>query len=264
MFRCTFTLSKSVLVTGSTKGLGNSLATKFIQNDNYNHVYVHGSSQKTVFKALEDLYEKFGSNIAKKQVTGIVCDFGLNENIDKIPLYSIKLKKQMKVENLVNFENFLKDNPIDEVVINHAITQEKLFVQLKNEDINRIMNINSTSYLQLARGLLNIWLKTNLRSKKSKKITTIGSILNNYTKPEIKGNSVYAMSKRNVEFLSDILNLEYGSKFPWLEIFHFNIPLLRDSSLVTNKTMLDSMDVASDTVDAVAQKVYVAITISRV
>lgn len=252
MFRYNRVLNRSILITGSTKGLGNCLAKKFVQNDNYDTIFIHGSSSNTVTNALSKVVKDDG-NSKPKNVIGVVCDFGLSNNQDDIPV-SLILPGDEDYTKVENFKQFFKQYPVDDLVLNHAVSQEKLFIRLKNDEINKILNINIISVLQLANTVLNTWMRA--KTKHTKTLTTVGSILNDFQEPKIKGNSIYAMSKKNVQMLSQYLYLEYGKQFPWLKLFHHNIPLLSDSSLVTNKTLLEKMDVKQDSIGNVADRIY--------
>lgn len=254
MFRYNKILNRSILITGSTKGLGNNLARRFIKNEKYDTLFIHGSSKETVTNSLTKILQEH-NNLQNKYVIGVVCDFGLGNDQDNLSVELIDLKKN-QFYKLDNFKSFLQQYPLDDIILNHAISQEKLFIKLNNIEINKILNINIISYLQLANSVLNNWLIKNLKTKNIKTITTIGSILNDFEKQEIKGNSIYAMSKKNVEMLSQVLSLEYGSRYKWLKIMHHNIPLLSDSSLVSNKVLLEKMNVKEDTIENVSKNIY--------
>lgn len=254
MFRYNKILNRSILITGSTKGLGNNLARRFIKNEKYDTLFIHGSSNETVTNSLTKILQEH-NNLQNKYVIGVVCDFGLGNDQDNLSVELIDLKKN-QFYKLDNFKSFLQQYPLDDIILNHAISQEKLFIKLNNIEINKILNINIISYLQLANSVLNNWLIKNLKTKNIKTITTIGSILNDFEKQEIKGNSIYAMSKKNVEILSQVLSLEYGSRYKWLKIMHHNIPLLSDSSLVSNKVLLEKMNVKEDTIENVSKNIY--------
>ncbi|KAL6929049.1 hypothetical protein ACO0SA_002385 [Hanseniaspora valbyensis] len=254
MFRYNKILNRSILITGSTKGLGNNLARRFIKNEKYDTLFIHGSSKETVTNSLTKILQEH-NNLQNKHVIGVVCDFGLGNDQDNLVVELIDLNKN-QFYKLDNFKSFLQQYPLDDIILNHAISQEKLFIKLNNIEINKLLNINIISYLQLANSVLNNWLIKNLKTKNIKTITTIGSILNDFEKQEIKGNSIYAMSKKNVEMLSQVLSLEYGSRYKWLKIMHHNIPLLTDSSLVSNKVLLEKMNVKEDTIENVSKKIY--------
>lgn len=252
MFRYNRVLNRSILITGSTKGLGNCLAKKFIENDTYDTIYIHGSSTNTVNNALSEIGKEYCIS-KQKNIIGIACDFGLGNNQDDISITLTCLTDDNYIK-VGNFKQFFKQYPIDDLVLNHAISQEKLFIKLKNNEINKILNINIISVLQLANIVLNAWMRG--RTKHTKTLTTVGSILNDFQEPKIKGNSIYAMSKKNIEILSQYLHLEYGKQFPWLKVLHYNPPLLSDSSLVTDKTLLEKVGVEHDSIGNVADKIY--------
>lgn len=144
---------------------------------------------------------------------------------------------------------------LDEIILNHAISKDSLIYNIKKQDVQSTFNVNIISYIDLTSNLLNVWFKENLRKKQDKKIITIGSILNDQ-RINIKGNMVYAMTKKNVEMLSEYIRLEYSKRYPWLKTEHYNIPFLIDTNLVANKQLLNEVGVDKDSVDNVSRRIF--------
>jgi len=70
-------MSKTIVITGSTKGIGYGLAEEFLKRGH--NVVVSGRNQDTVDKALATLSEKYKDN-----VTGCICDVTRPEDHEKL------------------------------------------------------------------------------------------------------------------------------------------------------------------------------------
>lgn len=255
MFNKTSVLNKNILITGSSKGLGQALGKRIITDgklqEKYQHLIIHGSSKDSLTNGLLTMNKLKEKNI---KITGIVIDFDKPE-LNQIEEYEINDNEISLLKNHKNLKDFFKESMLDEIILNHAISKDSLIYNIKKQDVQSTFNVNIISYIDLTSNLLNVWFKENLRKKQDKKIITIGSILNDQ-RINIKGNMVYAMTKKNVEMLSEYIKLEYSKRYPWLKTEHYNIPFLIDTNLVANKQLLNEVGVDKDSVDNVSRRIF--------
>lgn len=252
MFKLSPILNKNILITGSSKGLGHALGKRILTEDGltkkYTHLIIHGSSKNSLTNGLINL-NKIANG--KVKISGIVVNFNKAET-EQFDEYVIQDNETVLMKSHNTMKDFFKSSNIDEIILNHAVSKDSLIYNIKKEDVDATFNVNIISYINIVSDLLNVWFKQNLRMKADKKIITIGSILNEKDM-SIKGNMVYAMTKKNVEMLSKYIKLEYGERFPWLKSEHYNIPFLVDTNLVSNKEILSKMDIEQDTVDNISK-----------
>ncbi|AZQ42772.1 SDR family NAD(P)-dependent oxidoreductase [Nonlabens ponticola] len=122
---------KTALVTGSTKGIGKAIAKQLLKEGA--KVIIHGSSQKSVDKAMSDLGSFPGA-------TGMPCDVG-NEN---------------------EINDFIKDLPeIDILVNNLGIFEQKDFAEIKDDEWIKFFEINVLSGIRFSRALFPKMLEKN-------------------------------------------------------------------------------------------------------
>lgn len=110
---------KTVLVTGSSRGLGKSIILKFAEN-NYNVVINYNNSKKEAMEL--ERYIKDNYNV---EVLAIKADVG----------------NEIEVKNMFN-EIINKFNSIDVVVNNAGIAIDTIFTDKTKENFNKILNTN--------------------------------------------------------------------------------------------------------------------------
>lgn len=255
MFKRSVILQKCILITGSSKGLGNALGRRIVTDnklkEKYTHLIIHGSSKTSLFDGLMAIDKLNNENI---KVSGFALDFS-NPNDHCLEEYCVNNGKIETIKEHDNLKAMFKDNNLDEIILNHAMSKDSLIYNTKPKIVQSTFNVNIISYINIVSSLLNIWVKENYKKPRERKITTIGSILNQ-EEVLIKGNMVYAMTKRNVEMLSDYLKLEYGERFPWLQVEHYNVPFMMDTNLVTNKKLLEDFNIKKDTTGNVTNMIF--------
>ena len=69
--------NKTILITGSTRGIGKAIAISCLENNA--NVIIHGSKKETVETIVSELQKKFSSHI-----TGIAADLSTNENCQNL------------------------------------------------------------------------------------------------------------------------------------------------------------------------------------
>ena len=166
----------NIILTGSTGGIGGSI--------------------------LEKLYNSKANIIA----TGT----------NKVKLNNIKSKyenviiKQFDISNHSSIEKFIEEcneqfkNKIDILINNAGITLDNLSIRMKDDEWNKVINLNLTSSFLLSKFTIKKMLKN-----KSGKIINITSIVGHTGNV---GQANYAASKAGLIGMSKSLALEYGRK----------------------------------------------------
>lgn len=76
---------KTIVITGSTRGIGLGLANEFLIRGN--QVIINGRSEDSVKNAVEELSSKYGP----ERVAGYACDMGYYEEVKKLWHYAKKM-----------------------------------------------------------------------------------------------------------------------------------------------------------------------------
>ena len=167
--------NKKILITGATGGIGMYLVKKFLSLDG--NVIATGTNEKK----LENLKNEFPN------INAIQFDLSNHSEIESF------------VENA-----FSKLNGIDVLVNNAGITNDNLSLRMKNEDWQKVIDINLSSTFYLCKSVIKKMLKN-----KSGKIVNITSIVGHTGNI---GQSNYAASKAGMIAMSKSLALEYAKK----------------------------------------------------
>lgn len=112
---------KTVIVTGGSRGIGKSIV-KELAKENYNIVLNYNNSDEAAIKIQNELKEQ-----------------GIN-----IEIFKADVSKREEVKALVQF-TLDKFNNIDVLVNNAGIAQEKPFVDITDEDWDKMMKVNLNS-----------------------------------------------------------------------------------------------------------------------
>ena len=167
--------NKKILITGATGGIGTYLVKKFLSLDG--NVIATGTNEKK----LENLKNEFPN------INAIQFDLSNHSEIESF------------VENA-----FSKLNGIDVLVNNAGITNDNLSLRMKNEDWQKVIDINLSSTFYLCKSVIKKMLKNKLG-----KILNITSIVGHTGNI---GQSNYAASKAGMIAMSKSLALEYAKK----------------------------------------------------
>ena len=167
--------NKKILITGATGGIGTYLVKKFVSLDG--NVIATGTNEKK----LENLKNEF-------------------PNINTI---QFDLSNHSEIESFVD-NAFSKLNGIDVLVNNAGITNDNLSLRMKNEEWQKVIDINLSSTFYLCKSVIKKMLKN-----KSGKIVNITSIVGHTGNI---GQSNYAASKAGMIAMSKSLALEYAKK----------------------------------------------------
>ena len=167
--------NKKILITGATGGIGEYLVKKFISLDG--EVLVTGTNEKK----LENL----------------------KNEIPNIKVIKFDLSNHSEIESFVD-DAISKLNGIEVLVNNAGITVDNLSLRMKNEEWQKVIDINLTSTFYLCKNVIKKMLKN-----KSGKIVNITSIVGHTGNI---GQSNYAASKAGIIAMSKSLAIEYAKK----------------------------------------------------
>ena len=168
--------NKTVLITGATGGLGLSIAEKFYKK-NFNMILTGTNESK-----LELLDSKFTIN------TKIIkCNLAKSEEI-------------IKMFDLIpdEFEG------IDVLINNAGITKDNLFLRMKEDDWDDVLNVNLKANFSLCKMVIK-----NMVKKRWGRIINISSAV---AKMGNAGQTNYAASKAAIEGFTRSLALEVASR----------------------------------------------------
>ena len=167
---------KVVLITGATGGIGKSIARKMREKGA--KLILSGTRQDV----LNNIVSEFGN-----EAKGIVTD--LNDKDDIISLADEAEKCFGQIDVLIN---------------NAGVTADNLFMRMKDEDWEKVININLTAAMRLTRQVIRGMIK-----KRFGRIIFISSVVG-YTGNA--GQTNYSASKSALVGLTKSLALEVASR----------------------------------------------------
>tara|TARA_B100000927_G_scaffold286755_1_gene278709 strand:+ start:2799 stop:3563 length:765 start_codon:yes stop_codon:yes gene_type:complete len=168
---------KTVLVTGSGRGIGLEITKEYL---------------------------KHGARV-----------IALDLNIQKLLKFKIKFKNKILLEkldlsNLKEFENYLKKLPknfknINILINNAGMKSSKNLIETDMDNLNNLINFNSIKVIEISRILMNFSLKKN-----KGKIINIGSSLSSHGAVfrAQGGGSDYSVTKSMVHIITKIMAYE--------------------------------------------------------
>ena len=166
---------KKILITGATGGIGNALVEKFLS--------LNGTVLAT------------GTNTEKLN--------DLKKNFPDINVLKFDISEHSKIEDFIeNVSSQLEG--LDIVVNNAGITMDNLSLRMKNEEWQKVIDINLTSTFYLCK----CSIKKMLRNKYGR-VVNITSIVGHTGN---LGQSNYAASKAGIVAMSKSLATEYARK----------------------------------------------------
>ena len=166
----------NIILTGATGGIGNSILDKLISHGA--NVLASGTNDEK----LNIIKEKYKSANVKK----------------------FDISKHDEIENFVDECNQILGNEINILINNAGITQDNLSIRMKNDEWNKVIDVNLKSTFLLSKNVI----KKMLKNKKGK-IINITSVVGHTGNI---GQANYAASKAGVIGMSKSLALEYGKK----------------------------------------------------
>ena len=166
----------NIILTGATGGIGNSILEKLILSGA--NVLATGTNEDKL-------------NLIKEKHKNVQTE-------------KFDISNHLEIENFINKANDSLGGRVDVLVNNAGITRDNLSIRMKDEEWNKVIDINLTSTFLLSKNVL----KKMLKSKKGK-IINITSIVGHTGNI---GQANYTASKAGVVAMSKSLALEYGKK----------------------------------------------------
>ena len=166
----------NIILTGATGGIGNSILEKLITSGA--NVLATGTNEDKL-KLIKEKYENV-----------------ITEKFD--------ISNHSEIESFVNKANDTLGGKIDVLINNAGITRDNLSIRMKDDEWQKVIDINLTSTFLLSKNLI----KKMLKSKKGK-IINITSVVGHTGNI---GQANYTASKAGVVAMSKSLALEYGKK----------------------------------------------------
>ena len=128
----------------------------------------------------------------------------LKNKFENIKIKKFDISNHSSIEEFINECNIIFDNKINILINNAGITLDNLTIRMKDEEWNRVINLNLTSSFFLSKYTIKKMLKN-----KDGKIINITSIVGHTGNI---GQANYAASKAGLIGMSKSLALEYGKK----------------------------------------------------
>ena len=166
----------NIILTGATGGIGSSILEKLVKAEA--NVLATGTNEEK----LNSIKNKYQSVIVEK----------------------FDISNHEKIENFINKANDEFGNKIDVLINNAGITRDNLSIRMKDEEWNKVIDINLTSAFLLSKNVI----KKMIKNKKGKiiNITSVVAHTGNI------GQANYTASKAGLVAMSKSLALEYGKK----------------------------------------------------
>ena len=166
----------NVILTGATGGIGSEILNKLIKcNAN---VIATGTNQEKLNK--------------------------LKENFPNIIIKKFDISNHSLIESFIDECNKDFNNKIDVLINNAGITKDNLSIRMKDDEWNKVIEINLTSTFLMTKNTIKKMLKN-----KNGKIINITSVVAHTGN---LGQSNYAASKAGIVGMSKSLAIEYGKK----------------------------------------------------
>ena len=166
----------NILLTGSTGGIGGAILNKLLENKA--KVIATGTNEKK----LDIIKKKFTDVIVKK----------------------FDITNHETIQDFIEECNEIFQKKIDVLINNAGITNDNLAIRMKDEEWNKVINLNLTSSFLLTKNTIKKMLKN-----KNGKIINITSVVGHTGNI---GQANYAASKAGLIGMSKSLALEYGKK----------------------------------------------------
>ena len=166
----------NIILTGATGGIGGAILDKLQNNDA--KVIATGTNQEKL-----DLIKKKYDNVITKK---------------------FDISNHSSIEKFIDECDDIFHNKIDILINNAGITQDNLAIRMKDDEWNKVLDINLTSTFFLSKNVLKKMLKN-----KNGKIINVTSVVGHTGNI---GQTNYTASKSGLIGMSKSLALEYGKK----------------------------------------------------
>ena len=177
---------KKCLITGATGDIGMAICQVFVQNNA--ELFITGTNTEKLQKMVDEIIVSTTKNGGKMpKINYLKCD----------------LNNKDEIVELVKHANIVMGS-IDVLVCNAGMTDDCLIVKMKDEQWQKVLDINLTANFFLIRECLKMMIK-----QKSGKIINISSMVG------LTGNvgqANYSASKAGLIALTKTIALEYAKK----------------------------------------------------
>ena len=164
----------NIILTGATGGIGSEILNKLIKcNAN---VIATGTNEEKLNK--------------------------LKKNFPNIIIKKFDISNHSLIESFIDECNKDFNNKIDVLINNAGITKDNLSIRMKDDEWNKVIEINLTSTFLMSKN-------TKMLKNKNGKIINITSVVAHTGN---LGQSNYAASKAGIVGMSKSLAIEYGKK----------------------------------------------------
>ena len=168
--------NKSIIVTGATGGIGNSIVKKLSEND------VNILASGTRIEKLEELKSKYKN----------------------IKILKFDISQSEKIEEFIEKATDELGGTLNCIINNAGITQDNLAIRMSMDEWKKVIDINLTSTFLLSKFSIKKMLKN-----KSGKIINITSVVGHTGN---LGQANYTASKAAIVAMSKSLAIEYAKK----------------------------------------------------
>ncbi|MBL0726047.1 MAG: SDR family oxidoreductase [Alphaproteobacteria bacterium] len=173
---------QNILITGATGGIGSAIAKMFLEANGT--VCLVSTRQEKLDKLLAGEFARFDKNNIYTQV----CDFTNQEDVESLVFRATKLM----------------DDKLDILVCNAGITMNGMLIRTKNEDFDKVMQVDLKANFILNREASKVMLK-----HKYGRIVNISSIVGLVGNV---GQASYAAAKAGLIGLTKTVGLEFAKK----------------------------------------------------
>ena len=166
----------NIILTGATGGIGNSILENLVLTGA--NVLATGTNEEKLIL--------------------------IKEKYKKVQTEKFDISNHLEIENFINKANDSLGGRVDVLINNAGIARDNLSIRMKDEEWNKVINLNLTSTFMLTKNTIKRMLKN-----KNGKIINITSVVGHTGNI---GQANYAASKAGVIGMSKSLALEYGKK----------------------------------------------------
>ncbi len=166
----------NIILTGATGIIGNSILDKLVL----------GGSKVLATGTNEEKLDK------------------IKEKYNNVDILKFDISNHERIEEFVEKSSSILSNKVDILINNAGITKDNLSIRMKEEEWNKVIDINLSSTFFITKNVI----KKMLKSKKGK-IINITSVVGHSGNV---GQANYAASKAGIIAMSKSLALEYGKK----------------------------------------------------
>ena len=168
--------NKNIILTGATGGIGSSILKKLVEAEA--NVLATGTNEEKLNK--------------------------IKNNYKSVSVEKFDISMHDKIEDFINEVNDKFENKIDVLINNAGVTSDNLSIRMKQEEWQKVIDINLTAAFLLSKNVIKKMLKN-----KEGKIINITSVVGHTGNI---GQANYTASKAGLVAMSKSFALEYGKK----------------------------------------------------